>query len=68
MTRWAFSSYEERRAAEPRNRLKEKLKEALGLEDNDADEVVSLVEEMISDAGRDIDNRINQRGFYDPDY
>ena len=65
---WWDETYEEREARRPRNRLKEKLKELLRISDEDALEVVVILEEMIEEKTDDLDDKINQRGMYDPDY
>ena len=65
---WWEMSYEEQQAAKPRNRLVALLTKSLDLNPRDAEKAVALMEEMIDEAKSDLDDRINQRGQYDPDY
>lgn len=66
--RWWEMSYEEREAEKPRSRLRLKLQNVLRVSEDDASEIVSLLEEMMQEVRNDLRDEINKSGEYDPDY
>ncbi len=66
--RWWEMSYEEREAEKPRSRLRLKLQNVLRVGEDDAAEIVSLLEEMMQEVRNDLRDEINKSGEYDPDY
>lgn len=60
--------YNDRERAKARYRLKDKLKALLNISEEDAREVVELIEEMDDEAKEDVYDRVKERGQYDRDW
>jgi hypothetical protein len=66
--RWWEMSPAERDAQTPEGRLRVKLMELLRCEEADANEVVSLIGEIVDDKATDLENKINRTGDWSPDF
>jgi hypothetical protein len=60
--------WEERERNRPGNLLREKIKAVLKVDDDDAREIVHLLEELISEKTDDLEHKINKTGDWSPDY